>query len=172
MELVVSDGSPRPRMLSSQARRAAGVLRPRVIRQHRDDDARFVRLLGFDPKAMEAGELAIAAARPRTRGDCEDGPRPCPWVGCSQHLYLDVTKTGALKLNHPGVAPWEMPTSCALDVAAAGEHILDEVGLLLNLTRERVRQLEVSGLHALRAASPDHDLDASALDLFPHREAA
>jgi hypothetical protein len=28
--------------------------------------------------------------RPRTRGDCVDGPRPCPWVGCRYHLALDV----------------------------------------------------------------------------------
>ncbi len=29
-------------------------------------------------------------ARPRTRGDCADGPRPCPWYRCRHHLGLEV----------------------------------------------------------------------------------
>ncbi len=24
--------------------------------------------------------------RPKTRGDCIDGPRPCPWVSCRHHM--------------------------------------------------------------------------------------
>src|SRR6185312_8298743 len=40
--------------------------------------------------------------RPRTRGDCADMPRPCPFVSCSHHLYLEVNpESGALKLNFP-----------------------------------------------------------------------
>lgn len=35
--------------------------------------------------------------RPRTRGDCEDGPRPCPWVGCRYNLMLEVTEAGGLR---------------------------------------------------------------------------
>ena len=29
---------------------------------------------------------ALQAERPRTRGDCVNGIRPCPWVGCGHHL--------------------------------------------------------------------------------------
>src|SRR6185436_15449349 len=28
--------------------------------------------------------------RPQTRKDCKDAQRPCPWVSCKHHLYLDV----------------------------------------------------------------------------------
>lgn len=28
--------------------------------------------------------------RPRTRGECKDGPRPCPWVSCRHHLLLEI----------------------------------------------------------------------------------
>ena len=38
--------------------------------------------------------------RPTTRVDCENGMRPCPWVGCRYHLYLDVDKRGRISFNH------------------------------------------------------------------------
>lgn len=91
--------------------------------------------------------------RPRTRGDCTDMPRPCPFVGCKYHLYLDVNpETGSLKLNFPDLEPWELPHTCALDIADEGARTLEGVGDLINVTRERLRQLEVSSLQQLRAA--------------------
>lgn len=80
--------------------------------------------------------------RPRTRGDCVDGPRPCPFVGCKYHLYLDVTEAGAIKLNHPDKEPWELDETCALDVADRDGTTLERVGQLVGITRERVRQIE------------------------------
>lgn len=90
--------------------------------------------------------------RPIIRGDCEDDPgRPCPWVSCSHHLYLDVNpETGAIKLNFPHLEVWEMSETCSLDVADRGGVILEEVGRIINLTRERVRQVEVGGLDKIR----------------------
>ena len=80
---------------------------------------------------------------PTSRSQCKSGYRPCPFVSCRFHLYLDVTEHGALRLNFPGQEPWEMKTSCALDVAEAGEGLtLEALGALLNLTRERARQIE------------------------------
>lgn len=94
-----------------------------------------------------APELArLDGERPRVRGECVDGERPCPWVGCRANLYLDVNpETGSIKFTFPELMPWEIESSCALDLA---EHIntLEEVGVVMNLTRERVRQLEVRGL--------------------------
>jgi hypothetical protein len=84
--------------------------------------------------------------RPRTREECRDGPRPCLWVSCRFHLYLDVNpSTGSIKLNFPHLEPWELTESCALDVAERGGMSLEELGRLLNVTRERARQLEESG---------------------------
>lgn len=82
---------------------------------------------------------------PETRGDCVDGPRPCPMISCKFNLFLDVDQhTGSVKINFPDREPWEMPArgSCALDVADLGGVQLAVVGALMNVTRERSRQIE------------------------------
>jgi hypothetical protein len=87
--------------------------------------------------------------------------RPCPFVSCEQHLYLDVNpQSGAIKLNFPHLEVWEMAETCALDVADRGGITLEEVGAILNLTRERIRQVEVRGLTKIRVTSGE-DLGAS-----------
>jgi hypothetical protein len=94
------------------------------------------------------------AVRPATRAECVDGPRPCPWVACKHHLYLDINpRTGSIKLNFPDLEPWELEHTCALDVADNGALTLEEIGLITNLTRERVRQVEVRGLLTLKSHS-------------------
>src|SRR5258708_4995108 len=88
--------------------------------------------------------------RPKTRAECAGQARPCPWVACKHHLYLDVNpRTGSIKLNFPELEPWELEHTCALDVAENGSKTLEEIGEITNLTRERVRQVEVRGLLAL-----------------------
>jgi hypothetical protein len=99
--------------------------------------------------------------RPVTRADCMNGPRPCLFVACKHHLYLDVNPdTGSIKINFPGKEVWDLKETCALDVAERGGITLEEVGSVLNLTRERVRQVEVSGLRKLRDQSVSFELDA------------
>jgi hypothetical protein len=89
--------------------------------------------------------------RPRTRADCKDLPRPCPFVGCQFNLYLDIShRSGAIRWNYD-CEPWEMVSSCALDVADEGGVTLEETGQHLGLTRERVRQVEVAALAKLAA---------------------
>lgn len=82
------------------------------------------------------------ANRPQVRAHCVDGPRPCPFMLCRYHLYLEVLKTGALRINFPDKDPMEMPYSCALDIAERGGIVLEELGLLMRITRERMRQIE------------------------------
>lgn len=98
-----------------------------------------------------APRLELDDARPRTRGDCAAGPRPCPWVSCRHHLYLDVTKD-QIRFPFPQLEVWELAETCSLDVAEHGGEarsgmgpgrLLEEVGAVMNITRERVRQLEV-----------------------------
>lgn len=87
----------------------------------------------------------IKVLRPKTRGDCENGIRPCPFASCKHNLYLEVSAKGALKLNFPDLEPDEMipNESCVLDVVTEqGAQSLYAVGRLLNVTRERARQLE------------------------------
>jgi hypothetical protein len=74
-------------------------------------------------------------------------------VSCKYHLYIDVNpNTGSIKINFPDLEVWELQHSCALDVAGQGGITLEEVGEILNLTRERIRQVEVRGLMKLKDA--------------------
>ena len=132
--------------------------------QHR---SRTIRVRQMTKLSIEIGRQLFPETdhrRPQTRAECVDGPRPCPYVSCKYHLYLDVQpRTGAIKLNFPDIEVEEMKESCALDVADRGGVQLQELGALTNLTRERVRQLEVkaceaiedSGLVDLRSLLPD-----------------
>jgi len=87
---------------------------------------------------------------PVLRAHCVNGPRPCPFVTCRHHLYLDVLPSGTVKLNFPDLEPWQMSPSCALDVAEDGdEKTLQDVGRLMNVTRERARQMLDQSLRKL-----------------------
>jgi hypothetical protein len=99
--------------------------------------------------------LPEGVARPWTRGDCKDGPRPCPWVSCVHHLAFDVTPRGGITENFPGLELEDLPDTCSLDVADRGHHTLEEVGDRLNLTRERARQLELAALRKLGHTDED-----------------
>ncbi len=96
--------------------------------------------------------------RPTKRAECMEEMRPCPWVACKHHLYLDINpETGSIKINFPDLEPWELKNTCALDVAERGGITLEEVGEIMNLTRERIRQVEVRGLLKLKMGSPSPD---------------
>lgn len=97
--------------------------------------------------------------RPRTRADCAEGERPCPWTGCRHNLYLEVRETGLLKLVFPGLEVEDMGESCALDVADRGGHSQADVAPLLNLTRARLDQVEDVALRKMkhRMRDPRHD---------------
>jgi hypothetical protein len=119
---------------------------------------REVRALTINVERMTKRELEIGRAlypetgywKPATRSECEDRPRPCLYVSCEHHLYLDVDPgNGSIKLNFPDIEPDDLRESCTLDVADRGGTTLEEVAELLNITRERVRQIEVRGLAKL-----------------------
>ncbi len=98
--------------------------------------------------------------RPKTRADCAEGPRPCPFVSCKYHLYLDVKDdTHSIKLNFPHLEVWEMEHTCSLDLAERGGMTLEDVGHIMNLTRERVRQVEVAGIEKLRETGLIEDIE-------------
>lgn len=96
--------------------------------------------------------------RPQTRGECEGVARPCPFVSCKHHLYLDVNpETGSLRLTFPDREVHELEETCSLDVAERDGATLEQVGELVNLTRERIRQIEVRGLVKLRFNPPGEE---------------
>ena len=137
----------------------------RKVRQRRRERARSKTIA---PKRLTKEELRMGALlmpmegveRPRSRADCMEGPRPCPWVSCKHHLFLDVNpETGSIKLNFPDMEVWDMKETCSLDVADRGGITLEEVGEILNLTRERIRQVEVRGLLKLKMIGPEGDFE-------------
>lgn len=150
-------GNGRRRIRNPALRRARTMARKHLTHGYMEAEAH--KLDHF----MSSTEYAkIVAARPKTRADCKDGPRPCPWVACSQHLYLDVNPTtGTIKFNFPDHGLDDLRATCSLDVADEGGHTLEQVGEYMNLTRERVRQLEVRGFHTLkeRVAALNRDPD-------------
>src|SRR5689334_17878378 len=106
---------PKPTSKPSRARRRWH-LRPEYVRR--------------DPAAKA---LLAEHPRPRTRGACLPGganeARPCPYVSCQYHLFLDVDPdTGRIRLNFPDREVHELEETCALDVADGGALTLEEEG--------------------------------------------
>ena len=143
--LDVADTTPKPKRTRIRPRRN----RPR---------AKTVAVKRLTLEELRIGRLRYPpdpTPRPATRGDCVGDERPCPWVACRHHLYLDVNpETGSIKVNFPDLEPWELADTCALDVADRGGNTLEEVGQIMNLTRERIRQVEVKSLLKVKMGSP------------------
>lgn len=118
----------------------------------------LVDLSPMAPFDLEDEGLLRDHPKPETRGDCKAGPRPCPYVSCRHHLYLDVNpETGSIKFNFPRLEVWELKNSCSLDAADQYGLTLEEVGDLLALTRERTRQIEIRALTKVKARAPRID---------------
>jgi len=135
----------------------------RVRRRKRRRDrprSRTIAMKRLSKEEMRQGVMLIPFMnydRPRTRVQCRnESLRPCPYVSCKHHLYLDVNpETGSIKLNFPHLDVWEMQETCSLDVAERGGITLEEVGEIMNLTRERIRQVEVRGLLKLKMSAAE-----------------
>jgi hypothetical protein len=153
-QLLGSDLEPNS-LACEEGERESITREQRRSRRKRDVRARTISVKRMTKRELEIGRVLYPETgywRPRTRAECADGPRPCPFVSCKYHLYIDVSpRTGAIKLNFPDLEVWDMGESCALDVADRGGTTLEDVGAIMNLTRERIRQVEVKALAKLEA---------------------
>lgn len=89
------------------------------------------RRLPILPSPPESGTRAAGSSfydqRPQVRGDCENGPRPCPWVSCEYHLAIElgavVRKDGRtwqqIKFAWPGLGDYKPDAQPTDDDAAA-----------------------------------------------------
>ncbi len=89
----------------------------------------------------------VAPARPRTRAECVDSERPCPFVSCRYHLAIDVDPaTGEI------VAERELEgltETCVLDVADRDGASLDVVGAAIGSDRTTLQKTEQRALERL-----------------------
>jgi hypothetical protein len=151
-ERVADADLPRPSSAPPTSRRG---------RRTRSRSIRIARATQHEARlALEQAEaLEAEIDRPHTRSECAEGPRPCPHVSCRHHLYLDVNpQTGTIKLNFPDLEVWELAFSCALDVADLGGTAIELVSELMNVTRERIRQIEMQALSRLASVPDGHAL--------------
>lgn len=96
-----------------------------------------------------------AEQRPRTRGECVGGPRPCPWVSCRHHLALEITADGVRLMLPEDPDDWHGLETCSLDVADRGGFGQTDLAALLDgteYTYRRVRLAEDRGLARMRKA--------------------
>lgn len=215
LHLIDEDDEEEPVEEPAEEEPTRGQLRSR---RHREVRAKTINVYRITKRDLEAGRVLyppVHVRRPKTRGDCVDGIRPCPFVGCKHHLYLDVTPSGSVKLNFPDLEPDQMGETCALDIADRaqvhadavtespddGEEVeedpappaatlvdknrvgpafgntLENVARAMNLTRERVRQIETKalrtlGVRARRAgleAYQGHAHDQDYAEIIPHQ---
>lgn len=122
-------------------------------------------------EALSEMEADMEIMRPRVRADCLPGGinelRPCPWYRCEAHLGLEINPdTGSIQVRDIDT----MVHTCTFDVADIGGVTLDEIGEIMDLTRERIRQIEVRALVVYKPVAirlglaPDgHDRESSML---------
>ncbi len=110
----------------------------------------------FDPPR----DWEAKAGVPRNRGECIDGPRPCPYLSCRHHLWLQLgqDQAGNWQRGRMGSAELRPATvqTCALDVAEHGATSKD-VGRLLGMDETRVRQIAAKAFKKLKRAGVSVD---------------
>lgn len=126
-------------------------LRSARKREVRAETINLKRLPKHERRRLQQEEPDDGRRRlPLTRGDCREAERPCPYISCKWHLFLDVSrKTGSIKFNYPDLIDHDgapeleyLNETCALDIADRGGVTLEDLGEIMNMTRERIRQLE------------------------------
>ena len=137
-------------------------------RETKQESARQVRL-----GRMEG--LRTDHRRPADYTECMpgrwNGARPCPFVGCRYHMYLDVSKAGTVIFNQPGIDVGEMDYSCAIDLAGAAvgrlgigahtdEHLmLSAIADHLSVTTERASQIVDAATIAFATAWDEREVE-------------
>ena len=95
---------------------------------------------------------------PKTRNNCFKGERPCVWVRCSHHMLWAMNpgmRQDSRKVIYRKFLDsrtdeefvdiiFRLSETCMLDITDRGGQTLESIGEILGITRERVRQIEIS----------------------------
>jgi len=145
-------------------------VRIRSYRKREAKRAHTIQIKRFRARVMRADHADTEGYDepiPSTYGECLSRAlgtltQPCWYLRCRYNLLLDIDpRSGSYKVTWPDLTSGAygdeyhaLPAhTCALHEAAHGGLTVHELGLMLNLTRERVRQIETKALHALRGLS-------------------
>ena len=81
--------------------------------------------------------------RPAKREDCLNNIRPCPWISCKFHMIWMLSKPELKDLSDDGFVDkiMNLKETCVIDVADRQGSTLEEIGQILGISRERVRQI-------------------------------
>jgi hypothetical protein len=82
---------------------------------------------------------------PLTRAECPT-QRPCMYLSCRHHMGNDQGEKGVQVMD----LPLDTVPTCSLDIADGGAKTLEEVAVLMGVTREYVRQIETKALRQIR----------------------
>lgn len=110
-------------------------------------------------RAEDRKRLRMLDERPVTRGDCEGGFRPCPYVSCKYNLALEVVGDRGDRIRlavdmetDQGFEKFlALPHTCALDVASQEGATLEDIAKAMSVTREGVRLLERGAYDSMKA---------------------
>lgn len=116
-------------------------------------------------KQLTRAEMAFGRATqkyrvspPGTYGECPPAGTPCPHIRCRHHTAIEVNDIGSLKINFPGWDIDELDETCTLRAADGGPHTIPDVGRVLNISEEWVRENEANAIRKIARAigEPPH----------------
>lgn len=112
--------------------------------------------------------------RPQRRSQCTED-RPCPYVGCKFNLVLEIMMGGGLRYTRGSpddpLAPWSGDVSnCMHDHMHEAGMTLDEIGVVLGMSRERVRQIEAVALTKIKKSAFAREVLSELMDYEPSNQ--
>jgi hypothetical protein len=110
-----------------------------------------------DHQQRKAKALDVVEQRPKVRGDCVDGERPCSWVSCKHHLLTDRLHRMS---NDEALDELDvMPETCTLDVADRGGASLQDVAEYIGTSERHIIAAEQRAFAAIRSDYDRSDFD-------------